>query len=316
MVGGILARMSRNPYERGGVDGADEGAGREGFEGYVGRSRTSLLAVASLVFSLVCCVPPLGVVAIALGAIALALIGRSRGRLTGNGLAITGIIIGIIVTALQAAAGGGVFSAYRYYTQQMIPAAEAMVLAGEAGDVGTLRGGLTTTADADLTDERIAMFFAALRTRAGAPTRAHDDLETLFATFAETYQGSRRRSVAGPGNVQSVEGVVPIPAPFECANGLLLVWVGFAEDSLGGTGGPRIADLLVQMHDREAFTLREAGPGVDVALSMALQVATLEDVISGKAGAPPALPAPPDAPPEEQPGEAPAGGPTSEEPGG
>ncbi|GJM19678.1 MAG: hypothetical protein DHS20C14_18910 [Phycisphaeraceae bacterium] len=83
--------MEHNPYA------ADSGH----TEIYTEPERTSLAAVFSLVSSLICCIPGLSLIGIVLGVLALVGIGRSNGRVGGKGLAIAGIVIGLMVTIVQ-----------------------------------------------------------------------------------------------------------------------------------------------------------------------------------------------------------------------
>ena len=61
-----------------------------------GPVRTSGLAIGSLVCGLIMCVPPASLAGIVLGIVALTQIGNPANRLTGRGLAIAGIITGVI----------------------------------------------------------------------------------------------------------------------------------------------------------------------------------------------------------------------------
>src|SRR5688572_12760604 len=73
--------MTRNPY-----------AHTETFEAEPVSPRVSVLAVASLVFGILCCVPTFGLIALILGGAGMVAISRSEGRLTGRGLAVAGFI--------------------------------------------------------------------------------------------------------------------------------------------------------------------------------------------------------------------------------
>ncbi len=65
--------------------------------------RTSLSAIASLVKSLICCIPGAGILATLFGAISIVRISSSNGRKCGRMLAFAGIVIGLLVTAIQVA---------------------------------------------------------------------------------------------------------------------------------------------------------------------------------------------------------------------
>ena len=76
-----------------------EDAGEEA--GLAGQPPTSRLAIASLICGILFIIPPLAVLAIVLGAMALSRVSASGGRLAGRGMAIAGICLGslLFVTA-------------------------------------------------------------------------------------------------------------------------------------------------------------------------------------------------------------------------
>jgi len=90
--------MSQSDFNRG---FSDFGPGDE----VIAPERTSLLAVGSLIVSIIslvaCCVPGPGVLGVVMGVAALPGISRSHGRVGGKGMAITGIVIGLIATLLS-----------------------------------------------------------------------------------------------------------------------------------------------------------------------------------------------------------------------
>ena len=87
-----------NQYEQGGTFQAPLEPG------YGEPSRTSGLAISSLVCSLIFCCPLTTIIGPILGLIAFVSIG-SKPNLRGKGLALTGIILGVLMTTLQAWAG-------------------------------------------------------------------------------------------------------------------------------------------------------------------------------------------------------------------
>src|SRR5438128_267310 len=102
-------------------------------------ARVSALAVSSLVFSLVCCIPGSGLVGTILGGAGLIRIGRSDGRLSGRALAFIGLALGLLTTILWLAFGVGTRQiAARYDTLWARPAAAALG-ALQKGDPTALR---------------------------------------------------------------------------------------------------------------------------------------------------------------------------------
>jgi hypothetical protein len=91
----------------------------------LGPRRTSGFAIASLVLALVgACTPiPIGpLAAVVCGLLALVTIGRSRGRLAGAGLAVFGMVLGVLFTAVMAFAvsRGELFGVGDQFRKQML----------------------------------------------------------------------------------------------------------------------------------------------------------------------------------------------------
>lgn len=142
--------------------------------------RISKMAITSLVLALICCIPPLPSIAVAFGAGALIRIRGANGRLTGTVLAIFGVILGLIFSAIQIAIIVGVVSfAQRTRTFVSEPAAE-LVASIASGDPTVVRAMIAPSQG--VTDEQIRNWFALLKTEVGefkreaAPTSVNDAL--------------------------------------------------------------------------------------------------------------------------------------------
>ena len=146
-----------NQYEQGGYFQAPQPE-----QGYVEPPRTSGLAISSLVCSLIFCCPLTTIIGPILGMIAFVTIGSNPNR-RGKGLAITGIILGILMTALQSWAG------FLLYSKLILPVLEGpktVLVAGFANDISGFRGGLAG-GGAGVSDEEIKEFIDELRSRYG-----------------------------------------------------------------------------------------------------------------------------------------------------
>ena len=111
--------------------------------------RTSILALLSMVSSLICCIPGLSILGTFMGIGALISIGGSGGRVGGRGMAWTGVIVGILVSMLWlgvALGGASMWSSVKGMLQQI---GEKFV-AIESGDYDTARQVLTTEAAPEL----------------------------------------------------------------------------------------------------------------------------------------------------------------------
>lgn len=221
--------MTRNPYAQlgdvggpaGGFAGGPGGTGGPGGYGYDAvPARTSALAVASLVFALVCFIPGAGLLAVLLGVPALFMINASRGRVRGTGLAVTGVVVGLLVSAIWVIFFAGAAWANEEVGRQMTgPTAE--VLRGiESGDRSKARARLSATANAAVTDADFDAFHAAYRAEVGdfqSVPQSLWDLGRGYMQVGHIMQGYQGRN----------PNLFPHPATF--ANGPAVVLVEFAQ---------------------------------------------------------------------------------------
>jgi hypothetical protein len=202
--------MSRNPYQQ----TADFGPSLS-----VPAERTSTLAIISLVLSLICFVPGLPTLGSLLGVFALIGISSSQGRIKGTGLALAGIILGLLFSMAQIglALGGNIL------VNQYASIAAAPLASAEAGDSAALRAALAPETAAVLTDEDIAAFKAAYTAEAGAYDKSIRGILPVFSALA----------AMGPTIDQSLQSqrLMPVPAKFD--QGIHGVWVDPLSDASG-----------------------------------------------------------------------------------
>jgi hypothetical protein len=232
--------MTQNPY-----------AGDFNPDAFDAPERTSALAVASLVLSLICCIPGLGLLGAGLGVGSIISIGGSRGRVGGKGLAIAGILIGMLVTF----AWVGV-----YLSAQAIMGEASQVLYGrmhtameevEAGNYDGARAQFDGAA-AGATDEQFEAFRAAYRSNLGSFQSVPTKWSDIFSAYMQVGQQIQ--------NYQGRQNMIPIPANFDNGPSLMLAWV----DPTGGSGSadPKIpmSDLWVVLADGTEIRLMSAAP--------------------------------------------------------
>ncbi len=129
--------------------------------GDVGEQKTSGLAVASLVCSLICCVPVTTIPGILLGIGAMVSISRNAAR-KGMALAVIGILLGVIFT-------GGQFFVYRFFYEVAVLVMNGptdALTAGFANDPGAFKMEFYGTG-AQATDAEVQAFIDTLRSRYG-----------------------------------------------------------------------------------------------------------------------------------------------------
>lgn len=153
-----------NQYEQGGTFQAPQEPG------FSEPPRTSGLAISSLVCSLIFCCPLTTIIGPILGLIAFVSIG-SKPNLRGKGLAVAGIILGVLMTTLQVGAG---FLFYSNIIQPVAEGPQTVLVAGFANDMSAFRDGMAD-GGAGVTDKEIQEFIDQLRSRYGEFSSAEMD---------------------------------------------------------------------------------------------------------------------------------------------
>lgn len=218
--------------------------------------RTSLLAIASLILSILCVTAPLGVL---LSIAAMIGITRSGGRVRGMGLAVTGLIVGLIATTcIGGFVGGGIY-AFQFWDRSIAKPVAASLESLEAGDFSAARNVFDSTTAAALTDGQLAAFTAAYRTELGEfkglPVGAMETLEalSLLGPQMEKHQSS-------PGAARQL---IPIPGKFEQGLALIVVELDPQNAAPGTAGGPPemlISNILIVTQGGKTIQLSDFGP--------------------------------------------------------
>jgi hypothetical protein len=273
--------MSENPYASYPSNHDDYGPAHDGPQ------RLSIPAVLSLVSSIVCCIPGMGVLAVLLGLLGMLSISRSNGRLTGMPAAVVGMALGVLVTVGQVVLAMGAGSLYNAYMVNMTPPIVNIVDGAIAGDVTAVRAEMTIGAAGQITDEEIVAFGRAFE-------EAYGPNATLPGGFAEWVsaigEGFARSGAQIQGQAQSV---VPV-AIMTDAGGVVI----FGSFDPGGqpTRVFTYADLFVLLPNGEALMLRDDGPAMKEAIRLNFTPVTSTEFLEralNPATAPPAPPAPP-----------------------
>ncbi len=199
--------------------------------------RTSVMAVLSLVFALICCPPGPSFLGVIFGVAALVVIGRSNDRLVGRGLAISGIIIGLIVCAIWLGLFIGIGGALRTYQSQFAGPLVAKFQSLETGNYTEFRTMLTPEANARITDADIDAF------RAGYTPELGKLVESPAAGWDFMKLAMEAREAWAPA--QGRNDLIPLVGRFEKGPGIVL----FQFDPAGGGqqqgGVPQFANIIV-----------------------------------------------------------------------
>ncbi len=223
--------MTQNPYASAGFDDAISEP-----------PRTSVMAILSLVFSLVGCCLPIGLLGSLFGVFSLVGISGSQGRVTGKGLAIAGIVIGLITTGIW---GGAYFAIDK--SMRMYGNITGSVIADiEAGDFASARTALSP--NVTFTDEQFVQFHDAYADNLGSFKGTPDGIIEFIQTFSDP------AVVQGMQVVQGRSDVIPIPGIFDQGPALML----FQFDPTQASGDkPIYIDIIVVLADGTEIKLSE-----------------------------------------------------------
>ncbi len=263
--GGTYAgAMTQNPYAEPGADVFPEA------------ERTSLMAIGSLVCSLICCIPGLGLLGSLMGVIALIGISGSRGRVGGKGLAISGIILGLLVSVIWVGLMIGIGSMGKGMDQMVSPVFRHV----EADEFDEARL-LLAPPGANATDAELIAFRSAYHDAVGSYVGVPTSIGGLIGAYMDPNVGPLIQNYSGSGGV--------IPAPGEFGSGLALVVLEFDQQNPGsGPSGPLYIDIVIVESDGSEIRLSDYAGGV-----------TLPDPDAGQA--PPSGETEPEADPDKAP---------------
>ena len=183
---------------------------------YAEPERTSLSAVLGFLFSLGgCCFGVTALLGLPLSIIAMVSIGRSRGRLGGRGLAVAGMILGLMNLALWGSClGGVVMSAGQAETVIMQPTEEVFTLL-QQDDFDGVRARLGAPG-ANATDAELIAFREAYRSTLGDFVARPSSLMEYVNSMMR--MGPWQPVLSNPGQQQ-----IPLLATFEHGEALILI---------------------------------------------------------------------------------------------
>lgn len=217
--------MTQNPYA---TFGAPGGAAGEMFE--PAQRRTSVLAILSLIAGLLCFIPGAGALATIFGGAAVIFISQSRGRLGGLGLAITGIVLGLVFTLVQILIVVGASNALNVFTGRIIGPADAMVKSALTGDHTGGRTLLTKRASDGITNAQLDDFAQRVTAELGAYQGTPKSILEFFAGYGEV--GPLLQPFQGGQNE-----FIPFPAKFDKGTALIVLQVDPRAMQSGNAGG-------------------------------------------------------------------------------
>ncbi|MEL6328053.1 MAG: DUF4190 domain-containing protein [Planctomycetota bacterium] len=163
--------------------------------------RTSILAICSLVCSLICCIPGLSVLGLVLGIVALIGIGASQGRIGGKGLAIAGVIISLLISI---AWGGLIFTVAQ--GTRVVSQLGGFFEAAANDDAQTARGYLGQNASGAVTDIQIIEFGDRIEADYGAFVSYPQGVFDFFGQIGESFENAASQgSQQGPPTIAEAQ---------------------------------------------------------------------------------------------------------------
>ncbi len=230
--------MSENPYSAQSMQRPAQ-ASDFGSQMPSGPARTSVLAILSLLFSLVCFIPGLSTIGSVLGVFAIIGISRSRGRVKGVGLAVAGIVIGLLVTIIWIGLAIGINQGLQQYATL-----GSIVADVQDGDEPAVRSRLASATNERLTSADIAAFEAAYQADAGAYEGVPTGIGPLFSSFSELGQAG------GQPDPSRVPYTNPVPLPGSFENGTRLMWIALSTSEKDSSGlGPAFVNIGIELSD-------------------------------------------------------------------
>ena len=201
--------------------------------------RVSILAVMGLVFSLLCFIPGAGVIASILGVAGLIGISGSRGRLSGRGMAIAAIVLGLIFSMIWAGVGLGGMKAWGGFKSTVLQPAGAVMSDIEAKNYTAARTKFDPAVAAAITDAQFDTFRDAYQAEVGAFQSMPNTVAELWTSYA-AIGPSMQKFQPKPGQPPSL---IPLPGIF--STGPALIVQHFDPKASQSSGGPLWSNITV-----------------------------------------------------------------------
>lgn len=214
--------------------------------------RTSIMAILSLVFGVGgCCFGVTSILAVPFSIVGMLGISRSKGRVGGMGLAIAGLIVGLITLALWAGLiiGGG--SAWYTLMKGAANNVETVLVEIQNGNLDQARGAINVPAS-QISDEDLLAFQSGYSDEVGAYVSGFSGFGELISGYMAV--GEQMNSFAGRNDV--------LPVPMRFNSGWVLV--AYQIDPSGGgmntaNGVPLPQSITIISADGDRFTLPANG---------------------------------------------------------
>lgn len=195
--------------------------------------RTSVLAILALIAGLLCFLPVTGALAVIFGGASIIFITRSNGRLGGTGLAITGIVLGLLSSVVWVAVFVGLNQVGKSVNQAMIVPINDAFTAMAKGDHLAARTVFTPKADSAVTDADLDAFNKKVTDEWGAFVGTPSNLLELVPAYMHASKAMRSFQNGGT----PPQDTIPVPATFAKGTVITLIEIDPSDRSnRTGTG--------------------------------------------------------------------------------
>ncbi|MEX2219413.1 MAG: DUF4190 domain-containing protein [Phycisphaerales bacterium] len=203
----------------------------------LGPTRTSALAVSSLIFGIICCLPGTGIIAFFLGLGGIIATRDPERRLGGRTLAIVGLILGLLSTFAWVGLTVGTLQVMNRFHDY-----GALIDDIQKGQNVQARTRLTPGTSTVVSDERLAAYGAALTAEWGAYQGMPRGLGEWFSAYGQVGPSIERAIDAAR---RAYPGGSHVPIPVEFAGGRALAVFVLDTQAQGPNNMPQLTNLAV-----------------------------------------------------------------------
>lgn len=235
--------MSQNPYAQPYPQQYQQPPGY----GMQAPPRTSALAILSLVCSLLCCIPGPSILGVLFGGVALLAIGMSGGRVKGVGLAISGLIIGIVVTVIWIAMAIGAMGLGTMFGKMVDPALKGLA----ARDVTQTQSAFVSSAHGSIDRGRVQEFGRLVEDTYGQYERMPEGIGELIGEWGTIFSDPNvGQATQTAQNQFGQDGVFPMPAKFDTGWHAIMIYMDSSGSQTNQTSGmPLLHDIGIVLDD-------------------------------------------------------------------
>lgn len=183
-------------------------------------------------------------------------IGRSGGALRGRGIAISGIVLGLIASVFWVIAAVSAVQVSRIYSTQFSEPIAGIISDAEAGNAEGVLAALTPESAASVTPENVRRWVETYQAETGAFSAVPESLWDMIKLSLDIGPSMQRFKMG--------EAVAPLPARFAEGPAVIIVRFEKANPTAGPGGFPLLQDIGVMTVRGEEFWLVDGSTAGEV----------------------------------------------------